>query len=133
MIQPMRHRRVSGSLAVMAVAVMLEGACRRETPPVARLPPPPPAAKTESGTATPARPPEPPKPVPEPVVPVEPANVTSASLDDLNKNSPLKPVFFEYDSSEITEDGQAALQDNVATLKPAPRAQDQVHQVKKRA
>jgi peptidoglycan-associated lipoprotein len=120
MIEPIRHRRVSGGLVVIAMAVMLEGACRRDKPPVAKLPPPPPAAKTDSGTATPARPPEPPKPVPEPVVPVEPANVTSASLDDLNKNSPLKPVFFEYDSSEISPDGQAALQENLATLKQNP-------------
>ena len=38
------------------------------------------------------------------VVPPEPVRddaISSASLDDLNKNSPLKPVFFELDSSEL--------------------------------
>ena len=51
-------------------------------------------------------PPPPPQPVAEPtVVPPEPVRddaIKSASLDDLNKSSPLKPIFFEYDSSELT-------------------------------
>ena len=46
-----------------------------------------------------SRPPAPPEPVAEPtVVPPEPVRddrISSASLDDLNRNSPLKPVFFE--------------------------------------
>jgi peptidoglycan-associated lipoprotein len=54
------------------------------------------------------------------LVPPEPLRddaIASSSLDDLNRNSPLKPVFFEYDSSEITEDGKTALDANAATLK----------------
>jgi peptidoglycan-associated lipoprotein len=54
------------------------------------------------------------------LVPPEPLRddaIASSSLDDLNRNSPLKPVFFEYDSSEITEDGKTALDTNAATLK----------------
>ena len=47
-----------------------------------------------------------PQPVPEPLaVPAEPVRddaIASASLDDLNRNSPLKPVFFELDSSDIS-------------------------------
>jgi peptidoglycan-associated lipoprotein len=71
-----------------------------------------------------ARPPAPPEPVSEPIpVPPEPVreeSITSASLDDLNKNSPLKPVFFEYDSSEITAAAQAALDENAGLLKRNP-------------
>jgi peptidoglycan-associated lipoprotein len=67
------------------------------------------------------RPPAPPKPVPEPtIVPPEPVRdetIASASLDDLNKSSPLKPVFFEYDSSEVTGAGVAALNENAAVLR----------------
>ena len=40
------------------------------------------------------------------IVPPEPVRddgITSASLDDLNRNSPLKPVFFEFDSSELDQ------------------------------
>ena len=43
--------------------------------------------------------------------------IASASLDDINRDSPLKPVFFELDSSEITPDGQAVLDANAAVLK----------------
>ena len=80
-------------------------------PPVAR-----PAAAAAAGRppATPTRPPAPPEPVAEPpIVPPEPVRddaIASASLDDLNRNSPLKPVFFEFDSSELNADGSAGAQ-----------------------
>jgi len=68
-----------------------------------------------------SRPPAPPEPVAEPtIVPQEPVRderISSASLDDLNKNSPLKPAFFDLDSSELTADAQRALNDNAALLK----------------
>jgi peptidoglycan-associated lipoprotein len=98
------------------------GACGGKKPPVARpLPPPPPVS---GSTATGTRPPAPPEPVAEPtIVPPEPVRderITSASLDDLNQNSPLKPAFFEYDSSELTQDAQRALNDDAQTLKQFP-------------
>jgi peptidoglycan-associated lipoprotein len=43
--------------------------------------------------------------------------IRSASLDDLNRSSPLKPVFFEYDSSEITPEGRSVLDANASVLK----------------
>ena len=49
-------------------------------------------------------------------MPSEP-NIASASLDDLNKNSPLKPVFFSYDSIDISQEAQAILQENSAMMK----------------
>jgi peptidoglycan-associated lipoprotein len=59
--------------------------------------------------------------VPEPtVVPPEPVPndaIASASLDDLNRNSPLKAVFFELDSSDLSSDGQRTLDENAGTLK----------------
>ena len=54
------------------------------------------------------------------VIPPEPVRdetIASASLDDLNKSSPLKPVFFDYDSSEVSVAGVAALNDNAVVLK----------------
>jgi peptidoglycan-associated lipoprotein len=98
------------------------GACGGKKPPVARpLPPPPPVS---GSTTTGTRPPAPPEPVAEPtIVPPEPVRderITSASLDDLNQNSPLKPAFFEYDSSELTQDAQRALNDDAQTLKQFP-------------
>src|SRR6267378_2965506 len=87
-------------LGVLALTVAV-AACGGKKPPIARPAPPPP----DSGTlaAVPPRPPAPPIPVSEPVVvPPEPVRedaISSVSLDDLNRNSPLKPAFFEYDSA----------------------------------
>jgi len=91
--------------------------CGKKAPPVARpLPPPPPPTVAD---VTPVRPPAPPQPVAEPtVVPPEPVpNIASASLDDLNRNSPLKPVFFDLDSSELSAEAQTLLKGNADVLK----------------
>jgi len=93
------------------------GACSRKTPPVAR-PMPPPA--TNTANVPPPAPPPPPSPVAEPVpVPPMPMEDTigSKSLDDLNRDSPLKPLFFEEDSAEVNAEGQQLLQANAAVLK----------------
>src|SRR5689334_1262308 len=89
-------------LALVAVICLVSvAACKKKTPPVVRPTPPPAGSTTTAG-----RPPAPPEPVNEPtVVPPEPVRderIASASLDDINKNSPLKPVFFEYDSDELS-------------------------------
>jgi peptidoglycan-associated lipoprotein len=55
-----------------------------------------------------------------PQEPVQDDRISSASLDDLNRNSPLKPAFFEYDSSELSAEAQRALNDNAALLKQYP-------------
>ena len=113
----MKGARSFALLAVTAALVTVV-ACSKKTPPVARPAPPPPAA---AGNAVPPRPPAPPEPVREPVaVPPEPVRddaISSASLDDLNKNSPLKPVYFELDSSDLSSSNQKALDDNAALLK----------------
>ena len=99
----MRRPAVFAHAALLPVllAALLVGACSRNKPPVARPTQPPPPADTVTAGS---RPPAPPMPVSEPtVVPPEPVrddNISSASLDDLNRNSPLRPVFFEYDSTQ---------------------------------
>jgi peptidoglycan-associated lipoprotein len=107
------------AVASLAAAV----ACAGKKPPVARPTPPPPVATTAAPPTAP-RPPAPPEPVAEPtIVPAEPVKedaIASASLDDLNRNSPLKPLFFELDSSDISADGRAALDANAAELKKYP-------------
>ena len=112
--------KAARSIATMvAVAALITTvACGKKTPPVARpLPPPPPP----TDTAAPARPPAPPEPVREPAsVPPEPVRddaISSASLDDLNKNSPLKPVYFELDSSDLTAANQKTLDEDAALLR----------------
>jgi peptidoglycan-associated lipoprotein len=106
------------AMLVAVAALLTAAACGKKTPPVAR-PLPPPAAATP--TTAPPRPPAPPEPVREPsVVPPEPVRedaISSASLDDLNKNSPLKPVYFELDSSDLSAANQKTLDDNATLLK----------------
>ena len=108
-------RQLTFWIAVVSLAVVV--ACGGKKPPVARpMPPPPPTNPTTS-----SRPPAPPQPVSEPtIVPPEPVPedaISSASLDDLNKNSPLKPVFYELDSSELGPDSLKTLDENAAVLK----------------
>jgi peptidoglycan-associated lipoprotein len=108
---------VAAAVAVV-VAVSITG-CGKKTPPVAKPAPPPPAPSAPA--ATPTRPPAPPEPVTEPVVvPPEPVRddaVSSRSLDEINRDSPFQPVFFDLDSAELSGGAQAALNNNVTVLK----------------
>src|SRR5688572_3503813 len=94
-------RRGSVLMIAAMVVALAAGACAKKVAPVAK-PVPPPA----SGPTVP-RPPEPPQPVSEPVpVPVEPIPedaIGSKSLDDLNRDSPLQPVFFALDRSDLSD------------------------------
>jgi peptidoglycan-associated lipoprotein len=117
----MRRVRSKGVVAGLVLCAVIISACGGRRPPVARPAPPPP---TGSGSGAAARPPSPPEPVAEPtIVPQEPVQddrIATSTLDDLNRNSPLKPAFFEYDSSELSADAQRALNDNSALLKQYP-------------
>jgi peptidoglycan-associated lipoprotein len=97
------------------IVSMTAGACAKKAPPVTK-----PAPAPTGGAAT-TPPPAPPEPVSEPEVvppmPVAEDAIGSKSLDDLNRDSPLKPVFFELDSSELSGSGQATLQENAGVLK----------------
>ena len=97
-------------------ASLATGACGGNPPPeVEPTPPPAPAAPPPAPIAPPA-PIEPPAAVqPEPVLEEEPLIVQS--LDELNRESLLVPVFFAYDSSEIGPDTQSDLQRNATTLR----------------
>jgi peptidoglycan-associated lipoprotein len=102
-----------------AIVLLATVACHHAPPPVVRSMPPPPPPSSTTG----ARPPEPPAPVPEPIMPAEPLasdSVASRSLDDLNRDSPLQPVFFDYDSADVNDTGRTALQANAAVLKKYP-------------
>ena len=59
-------------------------------------------------------------------MPAEPAisgsnvDYNARSLDELNRESPLQPVFYSYDGAEVTPDMQATLQKNADILKQYP-------------
>ena len=110
--------RTVSSTAALLLLTLFAAACHKKVAPVTRPMPPPIAG------AQPGRPPAPPDPVAEPTgVPAEPVRddaITSASLDDLNRSSPLQPLFFELDSSDVSAPGQAVLNADAALLKKYP-------------
>lgn len=111
-----RSLRLLAALALLSVLVVT--GCAKKQPPIARTPPPP---ATSGGTTT-TPPPRPPEPLSEPtVVPTEPtlteSGLDARSLDDLNRDSPLEPVFFGLDSAEISPEAQAVLTRNADVLK----------------
>ena len=116
-------RRQAKALVILVILLtVVVAACKgKAKPPVAR-PMPPPMTVADP----PPLPPEPPKPVPEPAptagVPPMPADdaIGSRSLDDLNRDSPLRPLFFELDQSDVSAAGQQVLQANAAVMKKYP-------------
>lgn len=113
-----RSRATQLSIAVVVVTATLAVACGKKQPPVARPMPPP---STSGETAPPPAPPEPVgEPVPVPPEPMAEDDISGKSLDDLNRDSPLVPVFFGLDQSGISSEGQQALQNNAEMLKKYP-------------
>ena len=90
-----RRMAAKGTGLALIIVSLTTVACGGKQPPVAR--PTPPQPSTPATVAV--RPPAPPQPVAEVVVvppePVVAEAISSASLDDLNRNSPLKPVFYK--------------------------------------
>jgi peptidoglycan-associated lipoprotein len=120
----MRRNSQALIVLVLLLTVVVAACGKKAKPPVAR-PMPPPADTTASGGDT-GRPPAPPVPVNEPIpVPPMPSedSINSKSLDDLNRDSPLQPLFFELDSSDVSQEGMKTMQDNAAVLKKYPGMQ----------
>ena len=118
----MRRNSKALIVVVLLVTVVIAACDKKGKPPVAR-PMPPPATTAD---AQPAPPPAPPQPVNEPVpVPPMPADdaINSKSLDDLNRDSPLQPLFFALDSADVSGEGLKTMQDNAAVLKKYPAMQ----------
>ena len=108
----MQRRALIGLL----LATIVVGACGRKKPATTPMPPPdiPPAAGTTTPD-TPAQPVE--EPTPVATEPVAEDAIGSRSLDDLNRDSPLEPVFFALDAAELDAEGRAVAQANAELLK----------------
>ena len=117
------RREAKALLVLVLLLTVVVAACKgKAKPPVARPMPPP----MVDPATNPPPPPGPPQPVSEPVVvPPMPAEDTigTKSLDDLNRDSPLRPLFFPLDSSDVSSEGQQLLQANAAVLKKYPTMQ----------
>ena len=97
--------------------VLLTGSCVRNPAPVEPdAPPPPPGAQRDTEPTPP--PPPPPAPLPPPTPPtIEEDEFASRTLEELNQESPLEPVFFGYDSSELDPAGRSSLDANAEILR----------------
>ena len=111
----MKEMRNTTIVVAVILALAVTAACGKKK--VATGPQPPPAE--EAPVVTP-NPPAPTQRVEDrtPVAqPLADESITNKSLDDLNRDSPLKPVFFLLDSAELDESGRAIAQANAGVLK----------------
>ena len=105
----------------VALAGIILVACSRNPPPVEPdAPPPPPPPPTDQAALTPPPPPARPRVPQTPPAIVDEDEFASRSVEDLNRESPLQPVFFEYDQSEISPQGRSVLQANAVILRQYP-------------
>jgi len=109
------------TILMLAAAV---AACGPKKPaPGGPAPTPFPTASTPSATPSPT-PQPPPKEAPAPpmIVPPDPGittgdPLTRAAIEDINKDSPLKPVFFAYDSDVLDDAARKTMADNAEVMK----------------
>lgn len=106
-------------VALMLLTVLVATGCNRRKP-VIPQPAPPPRTATQPPPVTDA-PPAPPQRVedalPVPPQPLSEDAVANRSLDDLNRDSPLKPVYFGLDSADLDDAGRTAASANAELLK----------------
>ena len=107
-------------VVLMLVAGLVATGCNRRKPATPQPAPPRPGAPAQPPAVTNA-PPAPPTRVddalPVPPQPLSEDAVANRSLDDLNRESPLKPVFFGLDSADLDDVGRVAASANAEILK----------------
>lgn len=119
----MRNTMKPGFTIAVLVLLLSVAACAKRQTPVAAPTQPPPSVASTGATPPPATTP---RRVDDPLpVPAQPAlsddALGSKTLDDLNRNSPLKPVFFSVDSADLDEAGRETASANAEVLKKNPR------------
>ena len=117
---PRRH-----AFAWLALTALVATGCTRRVPPA--TPQPQPLDAPAGATTAPARPnapPAPPQRVDDAIprdAPLAPEDtIAGRSLDDLNRNSPLRPVFFALDSADLDDAGRQVASANAGVLTRNP-------------
>lgn len=109
-------------VAILLLPLFAAGCARKQAP--AARPMPTPNLTSEAPDAVPPAGPPPPARVED--TPVRESEVitedglSTRDLEDLNRNSPLQPVFYALDSSELDEAGRAIVTSNAQILKKYP-------------
>jgi peptidoglycan-associated lipoprotein len=101
-------------ITLMLVIALVAG-CGKKKQPATMPAPAPEVPEVTTPSEAPAQPVEEATPVPQPTL--EEDAIGGRSLDDLNRDSPLKPAFFGLDSAELDAEGQATVQANAELLK----------------
>ncbi len=104
-------------LAAAAILVFAASCVRSNVPVAPSVPPEPPPAEADAAAPRSAPPTEP-APAPAPSEPPVLADdeFSTRTLEEINRASPLEPVFFGYDSVDLDTDALKAIQSNVTTL-----------------
>lgn len=118
------HRWLPACLlaGVACVSILGSSCARNPTPVEPELPEPPPGAE-QVAPAAPAAPPmrqSSPTPPPAPPPLPEEEELATRPLEEINREAPLQPVFFGYDSSELDATGRTAVEANADILARNP-------------
>ena len=108
-------RRFSTAVVVLVVGSLVAGCGKK--PPLTAPTPPPPAAPPAVTAAPPAPPTRVDEALPVPAQPLAEDTIGNRSLDDLNRDSPFRPVFFPLDASDLDDAARAVAQSNADLLK----------------
>jgi peptidoglycan-associated lipoprotein len=114
-------RRLTTTGVLLILVAIAAASCSRRQPPIV-APPPAPAATPPAVTVPPPAPP--PQRVeeslPVPPQPLSEDSIANRSLDELNRDSPFQPVFFDLDAADLGDMGRAVAQSNAELLKRYP-------------
>jgi len=117
----MRSLNLKTVVATGLMLTSLTAACAKKQPTVAM---PAPAPDTGGSTASTTPPAPPPQPIddalPVPAQPVGEDAINNRSIDDLNRDSPLRPAFFLLDSAELDDTGRGVVNANAELLRKYP-------------
>ena len=108
------------STAMLLALLLAVSACAKKVQPVpATMPAPPPVSSQPSAPDT-----QPPTRIaddlPVPPQPIAEDAIANRSLDDLNRDSPLRPAFFVLDSADLDDAGRAVVSANAEVLRKYP-------------
>ena len=105
-------------LVVASLLLVVAAACGKKQPIVYPTPPaPPPSQQPPAQTAPPRQPERVEESLPVPQQPLGEDTIANRSLEDLNRDSPLKPAFFALDSADLDDTGRATVTADAELLK----------------
>jgi peptidoglycan-associated lipoprotein len=115
----MRGLMATAGVALALLSLVAAGCARRQAP-VAQPAPPPTAPPAVLAPAPPAPPSRVEEALPVPPEPIAEDTIANRSLDELNRDSPFRPVFYPLDGADLDEAGRAIVTANAELMKKSP-------------